>query len=295
MNRTAPPPRPVMLATDLDGTLIPLDDNAQNRIDLGQIVDELGRAGMTLVFVTGRHLELVEDATRRHGLPHPAWLICDVGTSIYRGDGVDESGGSDRTEGLDRADGDEPEPLDGLRPSSAYVEHLAEIVDAWDVERLHELLAEVSGLRKQEAEKQGRFKLSYYCDRRERKRVVGEVERRVTGAEAPYRVIESVDPFTDDGLIDLLPVGVSKAYALDWLVSHVGHERDRVVFAGDSGNDLAALTAGYPSIVVGNAATDVVEGARKGHEDAGWSDRLYVAERPATSGVLEGLRHYLTR
>ncbi len=284
-----------MLATDLDGTLIPLDDDARNRADLAQIVDELVQAGMTLAFVTGRHLELVEDAMRRHGLPHPAWLICDVGTSIYRGDGVDRSGASDRAVGLDRADGDESSPLGGLRPSSAYVEHLAEIVDAWDVERLHELLAEVSGLRKQEAEKQGRFKLSYYCDRDELARVVGEVERRVAGVEAPYRVIDSVDPFTDDGLIDLLPVGVSKAYALDWLVSHVGHDRDRVIFAGDSGNDLAALTAGYPSIVVGNAATDVVEGARKGHEDAGWSGRLYLAERSATSGVLEGLQHFLAR
>lgn len=266
-----------MLASDLDGTLIPLDGHPENRADLGQLVDELGRAGMTLTFVTGRHLALVEDAMRRHGLPRPGWLICDVGTSIYQTD-QDESSTSGR-----------------LRPTSAYADHLAEIVAAWDVDRLHRLLAEVPGVRKQEAEKQGRFKLSYYCDRGELERVVDEVERRVAGAEAPYRVIASVDPFTDDGLIDLLPVGVSKAYALDWLVSHAGHERDRVLFAGDSGNDLAALTAGYRSIVVGNAAEDVVERARSGHHEAGWADRLYVAEKPATSGVLEGLRHYLTR
>lgn len=156
------------------------------------------------------------------------------------------------------------------------------------------MLASVPGIRKQEPEKQGRFKLSYYSDREQLDRIVADVDALLQESQVPYRIIASVDPFTDDGLIDLLPTGVSKAFALDWLVRYAGLRRDQVLFSGDSGNDLAALTAGYQSIVVGNAAAEVTEAAQRAHRQAGWTDRLYIAQRSATSGVLEGLRHYLT-
>ena len=46
-----------VLATDLDGTLIPLDGNQQNQSDLQTLAAELERNDVTLVFVTGRHFE----------------------------------------------------------------------------------------------------------------------------------------------------------------------------------------------------------------------------------------------
>ncbi len=64
------------------------------------------------------------------------------------------------------------------------------------------------------------------------------------------------------------------------------------MFAGDSGNDLAALSAGYRSIVVGNASKSVVEEVTAAHRAAGWQDRLFLASRPATSGVLQGFRYF---
>ena len=101
-----------------------------------------------------------------------------------------------------------------------------------------------------------------------------------------------VDPFTGEGLIDFLPQGVSKDYALRWWVEHTGRDEQTILFAGDSGNDLAALTAGYRSIVVANADESVAQAVSDAHQNAGWEDRLFLAQKPATSGVLEGLRHF---
>ena len=74
---------PHVLATDLDGTLIPLEGHPENHNDLETLAKALQRRAATLVFVTGRHLQSVLDVAQQHRLPLPSWLICDVGTSIY--------------------------------------------------------------------------------------------------------------------------------------------------------------------------------------------------------------------
>ena len=110
---------------------------------------------------------------------------------------------------------------------------------------------------------------------------------------APYQIISSIDPFSNGGLIDLLPTGVSKAYALEWLCQEQHVTRRSLIFAGDSGNDLAAFNAGYNTVIVGNAAASLVNQVHEAHRSAGWSDRLYHASQHATTGVLEGVQHFL--
>ena len=261
--------RPSVLASDMDGTFIPLDGNEENQRDLGLLTDELRRHRVELLYVTGRHFDLAMEAVRRHALPLPAWLICDVGTSIYHRDEDNE-----------------------YRLEEAYAKHLDEIVDQMDVNRLHEQLLGIEGLVLQPPEKQGRFKLSYDCDAQRLIELTQQVLETLSLTGAPYREIASVDPFTGGGLIDLLPRGVSKAYALEWWVEEHDRPSNAIIFAGDSGNDLAALSAGYCSIVVGNARSAVIDQVAKAHQEAGWHDRLFLASKPATSGVLEGLRHF---
>jgi HAD superfamily hydrolase (TIGR01484 family) len=261
-----------VLATDMDGTFIPLDGNQENRRDLARLNEELQRNHVELVYVTGRHYELVLDAIESHALPSPQWMICDVGTSIYH-----------------------RQPSGIHHPLAAYATHLAELVGPFGVAALAELMLSVVGLQRQEAEKQGPFKLSYYCDAAS----IADITERLTSllhdSSAPYRIIASVDPFNGSGLIDFLPQGVSKAHALDWWVSHLGYRPENIIFAGDSGNDLAALTAGYRSIVVANADRAVADEAARIHHARGWKDRLYLATKPATSGVRDGLRHFIAK
>ena len=258
-----------VLATDMDGTFIPLEGNEQNRADLCELQAELDRNDIALMYVTGRHLNLVLDAIHSHGLPSPPWMICDVGASIYQ---VNDTGQYMLLE--------------------AYTRHLGELAGEFSRDALVQRVSDIAGLRAQEDEKQTRFKISYYCDADELDEVVVKLTAELERTGAPYRIIASIDPFTGVGLIDLLPSGVSKAYALRWWAA-IRSDHENIVFAGDSGNDIAALTAGYRSIVVGNAEDSVVDQVQRVHKSKDWNDRLVISASDATSGVLEGLRHFL--
>jgi HAD superfamily hydrolase (TIGR01484 family) len=258
-----------ILATDLDGTLIPLDDDPQNRVDLQTLTDQIECRGITLISITGRHLAYAVQAIEDHELPLPNWLICDVGTSIFRR----KSSGR-------------------FNLVAAYQLHQDRIVASLPIDALREQLDPIDGLRLQESEKQGRFKLSFYTDAGKLDELVARVQQELERSHAPYTIVPSIDPFNGDGLIDVLPATVSKAHALEWLVQHMGSSREAVVFAGDSGNDLAALTAGYRAVLVGNADRLIAEQACQVHRESGWRNRLYLARGQATSGVLEGCRWF---
>lgn len=263
------PGETVVLASDLDGTLIPLDNNAQNEADLRLLANELRGNGMPLIFVTGRHLESVLAVAGIRGLPAPEWIICDVGSAIY-------------------------ECREGeFFLKEDYAQHLRDILQAWTVEVLDARLLQVAGLTRQEQEKQTEFKLSYYTPAEALPDCTARIERMLLAEELPFSVISSVDPFDRRGLIDLLPQHVSKAYALHWWCQSAGCDREQVLYAGDSGNDTAVFAAGYRAIVVGNASRDVLQAAEESHRQQGWKQRLYAAQKPATSGVLEGVRYFL--
>ena len=147
-------------------------------------------------------------------------------------------------------------------------------------------------MRRQEEAKQSEFKLSFYADMQHSERLLKELQEILDRQAAPFSLISSQDPFTGDGLIDFLPQGVSKAYAVDWWAKSLGGNRDAIIYAGDSGNDLAVFASGVRSILVGNTDAGVVAQTRGIHAAQGWQNRLYHASNYATSGVLEGLQSF---
>lgn len=259
-----------VLATDLDGTLIPLDGSPKNRSDLAAVQSLLNEHGIPLVFVTGRHAESVLQAIQDFSLPQPDAIICDVGTTILTAD----DGGK-------------------LVVQPEYERHLSQLVKDQPAANLKSELSAWPGVRLQEEEKQGAFKVSFYTNAAEVEQHANAIQAALSEANAPWSLISSVDPFNGDGLIDLLPNGVSKSYAIDWFAKSHQWDQDQILFTGDSGNDLAALTAGFRAAVVANAADEVKTAAREAHAAAGWNDRLLQCQHPATSGVLEALRHFL--
>ncbi len=260
------PPR--VLATDLDGTFIPLPDNAGNQTALERIRMACESRQIELVFATGRHLESVLDAIRQYALPRPDWIVCDVGTSIYRRD---------------------PETFSRFAP---FETRLAAQTRGADRTAVESLLANVEGLTLQAAERQRRFKISFDCPTGDTERLVARIHQRLAEAGLPYACLGSIDPFNGQGLLDVLPAGASKASALIWLATHADFLPDEVVFAGDSGNDLAALSCGFRAIVVANAAPGLADRAEQELASRGLAERLFRATLPATSGVLEGGLHF---
>jgi len=258
---------PQVLATDLDGTLIPNDETHHEAL---QALDQLfSESDKSLVFVTGRDFDLTRQAIHEHKLPVPEWIICDVGSSIFKRNAA----------GV-------------FEPVEDYRQHLSSLCQDFTVAKLREQLEKWPGLRLQEESKQGEFKLSFYASADDVDQLEKELVDWLETKSAPWSIIGSIDPFTNDGLIDFLPSDVSKAFALEWWRRHEEWEQEQIVFSGDSGNDFAALTAGYLSIVVGNAAESVREKVQATHKDQNWTDLLHLADGHSTTGVLEGCRHY---
>lgn len=276
-----PPTRCRVLATDLDGTFLPLKGDEIASAALQQIRDQIDSGDIPLVFVTGRHLESVFDAIADDGLPQPDWIICDVGTSIYKRDASLKSQSASQ---------------ETLQASFArvtgYDDELDNKVGQTDIELHRNAIGELSDFQLQESFKQGRHKLSYYVPAEKLDACRERVEAYLSERALPYGIISSVDPFNNDGLIDVLPNGVSKAFALDWWCEENQFNPTDVVFCGDSGNDFAALVAGYRAVVVGNAARPLARHVRETHEANGWTDRLCLAKATSTGGVLEGMRWF---
>ena len=109
-----------------------------------------------------------------------------------------------------------------------------------------------------------------------------------------------MDDAEDRGLLDILPEKATKVHAIRFLMKKIGVSEDRTVFAGDSGNDLPALTSGLRAVLVKNAREDVRKEAAETLAGKGMAGRLYMARGSFLgmngnygAGVLEGLAHHL--
>lgn len=257
-----------LLASDLDGTLIPLERDAQRLREVAELVTAIeAEADLRLAYVTGRHLSLGLEGVAEIGLPTPDWFVCDVGTSVYR-----------KSEGKFEAD-------------ETYRAAMKSAFGGLCNEDLRAAIGHLDGLVLQEEEKQADFKLSYYTQGRPGP-LAEAVRAQLEVAQARANLVTSHDPLTDRGLLDVLPAGVAKDYALRYLHEVSGVDERRLVYAGDSGNDRAAMLAGYPAIVVGNADSELKEDLAGESQARGLEGRIYFAEHPYARGVLEGLRHF---
>lgn len=257
-----------LLASDLDGTLIPparvADDGGV--AELRQAVEQAKE--LSVAYVTGRSRALAVQGIRRHELPPPRILVCDVGTSMFIAD-----------EGEWVPDEDYRalmlEALGGAEPGGAG-----------------DALLELEGLELQEDHNQTEFKLSYYTPGDARGEELAAVARERLVEVGRFNVVHSFDPVSGRGLLDVLPAGVAKDVALRYLHDRSGVPEESLVYAGDSGNDLAAMLSGFNVVVVGNAADALKETVREQAEARGLTERVHFAEAWFAAGVLEGCRRF---
>lgn len=262
--------KPWLLATDMDGTIIPLEDTPDHRNAVARFRELVeARDDLLVAYVTGRDLALVQEGIREFGLPRPDLVAADVGTTVYRWDG--------------QAFQEDPE----------YRHLMREAMGGLTGAGLRKLLADYPELELQPPDRQGTFKLSYFTPRTAvRDGVVEEVRRRLEERGARVTLVFSVDSVRGIGLLDILPAGISKDAAVRFLHDRTGVSEERLIYAGDSGNDRAAMLSGYRVVVVGNAPTALKDTLRADAARKGMGGSLYFAREPYAAGVLEGLRHW---
>ncbi|MEM9368467.1 MAG: HAD-IIB family hydrolase [Planctomycetota bacterium] len=271
------------MATDLDGTLLPLVEDPAAMQAMRVLGDWFAVSKCPLVFVTGRHMASVVEAMDTFQTPLPETVLCDVGASCYQRVAIEQDGaGDDRFEVAGVA---------YVRQHS-YDRALAKLTAGCDLNDVRSRIADLPGFRLQEAEKQGDNKLSYYVDASELEASRERLEDYLSERELPLGVIASIDPFHGSGLVDVLPAGVSKAWALEWMCREFDLRPCEVLFCGDSSNDLHALTAGFCSGLVGNADRSLAARVQESHRKAGWLDRLFLSKSPSTLGVLDIMRWF---
>jgi HAD superfamily hydrolase (TIGR01484 family) len=257
-----------LLATDMDGTVIPPERTIERSREIRLFRDTLTQAEVTLAYVTGRHLLLALDGVDRNGLPPADYLACDVGTSLYR-----------RVRGRYELD-------------HRYRREMEMTLGGVSAAVVRGELARISGLREQEAVKQAEFKASYYTPWPVAPGVLSAVEERLEVAGLSGELVVSRDPLTGEGLVDVLPRGVAKDRALRHLVAELAEHPNDVVYAGDSGNDRAAFLSGYRVVVVGNAPKELVREIRDAAHRREMTELVYFARAQYAAGVLEGCRHH---
>lgn len=267
----------LLLATDLDRTLLPNGEQPESPSARQRLRWFVARPQVRLVYVTGRHRELVEAAMAEYQLPQPDFVIADVGTSLY-----EIQGGN-------------------WRQIEDWRQALASGWSGCKASQLAASLRHIPDLRLQECAKQSDSKLSYYAaPLADQSALLAQVRERLAAIGAHSKLVWSIDETTATGLLDVLPVGADKLHALEFLRTRLGVPLDRTVFAGDSGNDMEVLASRIPSVLVANAQEDVraeavLQASRQGH-----GDHLYLARGGLagmngnySAGILEGVIHFL--
>ncbi len=267
----------LLLCTDMDRTVIPNGNRPEHPRTRSCFRAFCALPEVSLVYVTGRHRELVNQAVRDYDLPVPDYVIADVGTKIYR-------------------------IIDGAwRELNRWEEWIAEDWQGKSHRQLKASLHPVKELILQEESKQNSFKLSYYLALdADRKRVLAETEQRLHGLGVAVNLIWSVDELKQVGLLDILPKRADKLHGIRFLQEYLDYQETEVVFAGDSGNDLPVLASSIRSVLVANADEEIKKAARQLAEAEGHADALYLATDDDfflggnySAGVLQGVRHFV--
>ncbi len=268
--------RRILLCSDLDRTLLPNGAQAESPRARPLLRAFAARPDVSLAYVSGRHLALVQAAIAEYAIPQPDFAIGDVGTTIY------EVGAA------------------GWRLWDAWADEIAPDWRGRRHDELARLLDDIGELVLQESEKQNAFKLSYYLDPAvARGALLDEVRARLAAEKLRANLIWSIDETRHQGLLDVLPASANKLHAIRFLMARRGYSARETVFAGDSGNDVQVLSGGLQAILVRNATAEVRAEAEAQLAAAGHHGTLYTARGDwagmngnYSAGVLEGVAHY---
>ncbi|MGC4038254.1 MAG: HAD-IIB family hydrolase [Chitinophagaceae bacterium] len=238
----------MFVITDLDGTLI---DGARTD-GLDELRKWIVQHKEHVVFgvASGRNRNLAKDAFSKYNLPDPDIMICSAGSEIYY--------------------------TDKMLPDNGWESH---IDYQWKRDELERELAKFPGIRLQEKAAQWRFKLSYYVDENFNEDSLANLYKFLDDRKLRAKIL-----LTENKYLDILPFRASKGNAVRYLSYKWKMPMDKIITAGNSGNDKDMLTGKVKGIVVANYSPEL--------EELKNNKFIYFTKNPLSMGVLEGIRFH---
>ncbi|EMR13402.1 alpha,alpha-trehalose-phosphate synthase [Methylophaga lonarensis MPL] len=268
----------LLLCTDMDRTVIPNGVEPEHLEARMRFRKFCQLPEVTLVYITGRHRQLVEKAIRSYQLPEPDYLVTDVGSKVYQFQ------------------------QQQWQEMSQWQQEIAKDWSGKSHQQLKLALQDIEGLKLQEFSKQNTHKLSFYLPvYHDNQSVMATMQQRLDELGVKATVMWSIDELTNIGLLDVLPARATKLHALEFLQQHLQFAAEQVVFAGDSGNDLPVLVSEFQSVLVHNASNEIKQLAVLLSQDNGHPSQLLLATDPDplgmngnySAGVLQGVWHFM--
>ena len=147
----------------------------------------------------------------------------------------------------------------------------------WKKDEINSKLNNIPWLELQESDAQRDYKISYIYDQENfnldhLKHALGKKWHQVN-------IITSHKKY-----LDILPKRASKGQALKFICQKWSIPMDCVYAAGDSGNDLEMFRGSVRGIIVGNRSQEL--------DSVKSSKTIYLAQKPAAEGIVEGLTYY---
>lgn len=245
-----------LLASDIDNTL------TGDRAALDSLRKDLERlqaeADLFLILSTGRRLDQVIEGFEEEGIPVPDAVISQVGTEIFL-----------------------PPFRRGNDPLHVWRDMLME---DFSREEAISLLEGVEGVEMQPDKFNTALKVSCYLD-------------KAPDPEAAAREIMEKAKNCGNGLcqvvwssgkdLDIIPATAGKGNAIRFVINLLKIDAEKIMVAGDSGNDRSMFDEFQRGIVVSNAKPELL----RLKEEHPISD-FFFAHLPYAAGVREGLEYF---
>ena len=241
--------KPYLLVSDLDDTL--LGNSSALRRFRDYYVSECADL-VDVVYSSGRFADSIRNDLSESDLPKPSYIIGGVGSEIRS------------------------------YPDNQVMEDWeAAMSTDWSADRVVHTLEDDDTMKLQPQSSQSAFKVSY-CYPNATQDHLEKVRRRLSEAGLKTNII-----YSSQEDLDILPAGVDKGTAAEFVARHLGYANEQVITAGNSGNDATLLKHGFHGIVVANAHHQLRDLVRKYH--------AYQSPNDHAAGVEDGLRHWLKR
>ncbi|OIR13205.1 mannosylfructose-phosphate synthase [mine drainage metagenome] len=237
------------IITDLDGTLVEGDD-IQGLKELTEWIDTNDK--VVFGIASGRNKQITEQAFSKYALPKPDIIICAAGSEIYY--------------------------TEKFVPDKGWESH---IDFQWKRNELQSALLKFPGIRLQEQDAQWPYKLSYYVDKSFNDDDMANLYKFLDDRRLRVKIL-----LTENKYLDFLPFRASKGNAVRYLSYKWGTPLQKIITAGNSGNDKDMLKGKSKGIVVANYSPELEELKKNKH--------IYFAKSALSIGVLEGIKFHLS-